>query len=188
MEGGSFLSKLILLLILEFSATATATNIASSSSLCPHSTSSVVHWLAYPPEIQRSVRTGNLSGYLIDYIAAVLPTCCPTLKLNYSEMNVTSSEELEMSIRKDRSSYLSLYFPVFANKKETEQYQRPFIGLYNSPGPAVLVPVAEGAGISSSFSVNVVKKSWKLLLLAFVMAAFFGIVIWALVRVSQLNL
>ena len=93
-----------------------------------------------------------------------------------------------MLIRKDRSSYLSLYFPVFANKKETEQYQRPFIGLYNSPGPAVLVPVAEGAGINSSFSVNVVKKSWKLLLLAFVMAAFFGIVIWALVRVSQLNL
>lgn len=154
----------------------------SYSQFCLHSPVSVVKWLAYPPEIQRDTVHKNITGDLVKYMAKVLPSCCPSAKLTYSQMNVTSSEEVEMLIRKDKSSHLSLYFPVFANKKETEQYQRPFYGLYNSPGPAVLVPMDGNGETQGSFGVSAVRKSWRLLLFAFVMAAGFGIITWFLVR------
>ena len=163
-----------------------ATNFYWQAPVCPHSSISVVNFLAYPPEIQISTQSGNLSGQLVKYIAQVLPTCCSSVKLIYSEMNATTSEEVELLIRKDKNSYLSLYFPVFANKKETEHYERPFFGLYNSPGPAVLVPLGKEEN-RSSFGVTAVKKSWKLLLLAFLMAAGFGILTWALVSLIKLT-
>lgn len=145
--------------------------------LCPESKKAIFHWLPYGTELAYSNRTG-MRGELYEFLSLALKKCCSTLHLTYSKMKVNSSKEIELRLRKDSSEFLSLYFPVFANKYQKEKYQRPFIGLYDSPGPIVFAvdkPSQKGAVLTA------LTQSWQIPALCVLLASISGVILWFLV-------
>lgn len=148
---------------------------------CPESKTALFHWLPYEDQLLFNNKTKQVQGKLKGYIAQALRICCSSLQLNYSQMKVDSSKEIELFIRKDRSAGLSFYFPVFANKYQKEKFQRPFIGLYDSPGPVIIVndkDDAKGAVLTA------LTQSWQIPALCVLLASISGVVLWFLVSKS----
>lgn len=145
-------------------------------SLCPESPKASFYWLPYGEELMYINKT--VSGDLYVFISSALEVCCSSLELKYFQMKVNSSKEIELKIREDRSQSLSLYFPVFANKYQKEKFQRPFIGLYDSPGPIVFAvdqPFQKGAVLTA------LTKSWQIPALCVLLASISGVILWFLV-------
>ena len=151
---------------------------------CPQSKTIVLKWVPFPPSVLRwNITTDKIYGELSDFLTKVLPKCCPSLNYSSFMLKVNKSKDIEMAIRQDNSSYLSLYFPVLAHKHDTEQYQRPYIGLYYSPGPALLTLATEESGPFNRMTLtSVIKSSWGFLAFIHGLTCIFGVVIWILVR------
>lgn len=167
--------QVVFLLLLFFGSLPTAKT--EIKSLCPESSKAIFHWLPYGKELDYSAKSG-MKGDLYRFLRAALDECCSTLKLTFSQMKVNSSKEIELRIREDKSKFLTLYFPVFANKYQKEKFQRPFIGLYDSPGPIVFAvhqPSQRGAMLTA------LTKSWQIPALCVLLASISGVILWFLV-------
>ncbi|EDO31984.1 predicted protein [Nematostella vectensis] len=144
---------------------------------CPKSKTVTLHWLPYGRDIYMNKTSGNATGKLAEFLEYALKFCCPTLKFNYSPMKVESSKDIELSIRNDKSVELSLYFPVFANKYQKEKYQRPFIGIFDSPGPIIFV---NEKSPKNGAVFTAMTKSWQIPALCVLLAAISGVILWFL--------
>ncbi|XP_031563547.1 uncharacterized protein LOC116299055 [Actinia tenebrosa] len=144
---------------------------------CPESKTALFYWLPYENQINFDNRTKQVKGTLKDYITQALQICCSSLKLNYSQMKVDSSKEIELFIRKDRSAGLSFYFPVFANKYQKEKFQRPFVGLYDSPGPVIFVYDKDN---TKGAVFTALTQSWQIPALCVLLASISGVILWFL--------
>ena len=142
---------------------------------CPQSKTAHFHWLPYESQLKFDNKTKKVYGKLKGYIAKALSICCSSLQLNYSQMEVDASKEIELFIRKDRSAGLSLYFPVFANKYQKEKFQRPFIGLYDSPGPVIFVYDKEP---TKGAVLTALTQSWQIPALCVLLASISGVLLW----------
>lgn len=150
--------------------------------VCPESKTAIFYWLPYGKELAYSNKTG-MRGELYEFLSFALTKCCPDLDLIFSKMKVNSSKEIELRLRKDSSEFLSLYFPVFANKYQKEKYQRPFIGLYDSPGPIVFTvdkPSQKGAVLTA------LTQSWQIPALCVLLASISGVILWFLVSTNNI--
>lgn len=145
---------------------------------CPESKTALFHWLPYQSQLVFDNKTKQVQGKLKTFTAQALRICCSSLQLNYSRMKVESSKEIELSIRKDRSAGLSLYFPVFANKYQKEKFQRPFIGLYDSPGPVIFVYDKDN---TKGAVFTALTQSWQIPALCVLLASISGVILWFLV-------
>ena len=159
----------------------------SSRFSCPQPNKVVFHWTALPPEIQWNITTGEITGQLAETIDSVWSSCCPSLSFSYSRLSANSSKDIEISIRRDKSPHISLYFPVFSHTKVITQYQRPYIGLYYSPGPALVMP-DRGEKSSLKTLLWVSETPWLILTAGNGLTLIFGVLMWLLVSILDIFL
>ena len=159
----------------------------SSRFNCPQPNKVVLNWVAFPPIINGwNTTTKEPTGELPETLNTVYSNCCPSLSFSYSWLSANSSQDIEISIRRDKSSQLSLYFPVFSHTKVITQYQRPYIGLYYSPGPALIILDTGENNLLDNLVVTT-KASWLILAAANGLAIIYGVIMWLLVS-SQISL
>jgi hypothetical protein len=160
--------------------------VKTSQPLCPTSLTTKFFWHQYENHMasdSRGKMTGKLQGFLEDAIEM----CCPDMsRLNYIEILVNDSKNMENMVSKDQwSKDLKMYFPVFGNRDSLSRYERPFIGLYDSPGLVVFVPVTNER-MWNGFLV-VATQLWQVIALSFLLAAISGILVWFLVSIIKFD-
>jgi nitrate reductase NapE component len=173
---------LVVLVITSCNMTWAAVN---TSVFCPSILNITVNWIELIPFLWIDWKRNNftgLVGYLPAYTGIAAHKCgCPMLYFNYRQMNISSSEEIEIKIRESlRSTVPELYFPVFANRKESTQYQRPFLALFQSPGPAV-IQLNLGSWEENISSLNMILQTWPILSVFLLLGILAGFIVWAIV-------
>ena len=61
--------------------------------------------------------------------------CCPNLEIIHEKVDINSSCEMEILIRHTAPDEPRVYFPIFANRGDGEQFERRFLGLFDSRRP-----------------------------------------------------
>ena len=148
---------------------------------CPSFETVRLHWQDFHPFTHYNSSSKSLEGDLSRYMNTALNACCPRLRIYDEKINITSSCEMEILIRRNHDKNPVIHFPIFSNKGETEQLQRRFVALFHSPGPAVL-KFGHGSDPFSNGFLYLLKNVWALVLISFLHALLAGIIIWALVR------
>ena len=148
---------------------------------CPSFETVRLHWQDFHPFTHYNSSSKSLEGDLSRYMNTALNACCPRLRIYDEKINITSSCEMEILIRRNHDKNPVIHFPIFSNKGETEQLQRRFVALFHSPGPAVL-KFGHGSDPFSNRFLYLLKNVWALVLISFLHALLAGIIIWALVR------
>ena len=110
--------------------------------------------------------------------------CCPNLEIIHEKVDINSSCEMEILIRQTAPDEPRVYFPIFANRGDGEQFERRFLGLFDSPGPAVL-KVNHGITSSSNEILYFLKDVWTIVVISFLHAVLAGMIIWYLVCTSR---
>ena len=117
---------------------------------------------------------------LVYFMRSAVNTCCPIVQITSERVNVTSSYDLEILIRTCHDDHPTVYFPIFSNRGEKQQFDRRFLSLFDSPGPAVL-EFSRGPDSSLSGFPYLLKNTWKLMLIFFLHPLLAGMAMWALV-------
>jgi hypothetical protein len=177
------------LLLSSYNVSAAAGNSDGRFPYCPTPLSNLtLSWSSFRPHLwlgnsNASSNTTQPDGDLKKYIEESTQKCCPWINTTYLKSNITSSDEIEIAIRKHREPNLMLYFPVFANRNDKKHFDRPFIGLFKSPGMAVLE-------IASSEEMSDDSQAWGSMISALPYLAelalagtISGIVMWMLVSI-----
>ncbi|CAH3167157.1 unnamed protein product [Pocillopora meandrina] len=146
---------------------------------CPSFETVRLHWQDFHPFTHYNSSSKSLEGDLSRYMNTALNACCPRLRIYDEKINITSSCEMEILIRRNHDKNPVIHFPIFSNKGETEQLQRRFVALFHSPGPAVL-KFGHGSDPFSNRFLYLLKNVWALVLISFLHALLAGIIIWAL--------
>ncbi|XP_031553796.1 uncharacterized protein LOC116290828 [Actinia tenebrosa] len=179
----SMVKKVIIILSAVFSFNMTLARNDSMS--CPSILNITINWIELMPflffSLEYNNKTGLAAGYLPYYMQRASNKCgCPMMSFNYQRMNISSSEEMEIKIRSSlRTTTPELYFPIFANRKESTQFQRPFLALFQSPGPAV-VEVEVGSWSENVASINMVMQTWPILSVCLLFGILAGFIVWAI--------
>lgn len=147
---------------------------------CPSFNEIKLRWLDFDPFTHYNSSSKRLEGHLVRFMRSAFGTCCPSVQFVDERLNITSSLEMEIFIRQNHDHSPTVHFPIFSNKDDKEQFERRFIPLFDSPGPAVL-KFARGLDSTSTGSTHLLKDTWKLILICLLHAILAGIVIWALV-------
>ena len=134
-------------------------------------------------------QTLNEKGIFLQIIKAAVEICCFTAKLSFHQLDPTSDREIEAfvydAIKADRNnpnnSIIKLFGLEYAYKKSQYVYdsQKPFLGLYRSPGPALVMkrpPAKEPVFLGDIFV-----KSFAIVLFLVSSAWIVGILVWVLV-------
>lgn len=171
-------SRLALLLTCSFVLSYIA---ESSETLCPKSQTSTFFW--HPYEDMESDRNGTMTGKLRGFLETSMQSCCSKMALpKYAEILKKDAKNMENLIRKDQGSKeLKMYFPVFGDRNSEVRYERPFIGLYDSPGIVVFVPANNEKMWNGFLAVGT--QLWQVITLSFLLAGISGILVWFLVRI-----
>lgn len=147
---------------------------------CPSFTKIKLRWHEFHPFTHFNPSSKSLGGHLIRFMTNAFNTCCPTVQFTEERVNVTSSGEMEVLIRQNSDDILAAHFPIFSNRGEKEQFERRFIALFDSPGPAVL-KFTRGLESYSTGFLHLLKYMWKLILICLLHATLAGMGIWLLV-------
>ena len=165
----------------------------ASSPRCHQLTKSVC-WLNSPPYLFKDDDTGNISGAFNEAIEFLLSKCkndcnpkpaykrCEnsSSKLNYSRDQVENAKELTECMK--MKSGFDLVFPVLNSHVMSENFHRSrFQDIVSSPGIAVL---KNREVLANKARWNVIKEFsqiWTVIVLALLLNAIFGILIWVLV-------
>ena len=145
-----------------------------------------VCWLNSPPYLFKDNDTGNISGAFNETIEFLLNKCknycyCEnsSSKLNYSRQ-VENATELTKCM--ETTSGFDLVFPVLNSHVRNERfYRHRFQDIISSPGIAV---VRNREVLVEKARWNVIKEFsqiWTVIVLALLLNAIFGILIWVLV-------
>lgn len=147
---------------------------------CPSFNEIKLRWHEFDPFTHYNSSTKSLEGHLVRFMRNAFNTCCPVVQIAEERVNVSSSCEMEILIRQNHDDNPTVYFPIFSNRAEKEQFERRFIALFDSPGPAVL-KLGRGLDSSSTGLLHLLNNMWKLILICLLHAVLAGIVVWALV-------
>ena len=181
------------------SVTSTSTPDSSQSTSKPTASSPRCHqlkvcWLNSPPYVFKDDDTGNISGAFNEAIEFLLSKCkndcnpkpaykrCEnsSSKLNYSRDQVENAKELTECMK--MKSGFDLVFPVLNSHVMSENFHRSrFQDIVSSPGIAVL---KNREVLANKARWNVIKEFsqiWTVIVLALLLNAIFGILIWVLV-------
>ena len=181
------------------SVTSTSTPDSSQSLSKPTVSSPRCHqlkvcWLNSPPYLFKDDDTGNISGAFNEAIEFLLSKCkndcnpkppykwCENLssKLNYSRHQVENAKELTECMK--MKSGFDLVFPVLSSHVMSDNFHRVrFQDIVSSPGIAVL---KNREVLVNKARWNVIKEFsqiWTVIVLALLLNAIFGILIWVLV-------
>ena len=181
------------------SVTSTSTPDSSQSTSKPTASSPRCHQLKVcsfnsPPYLFKDDNTGNISGAFNEAIEFLLSKCenycnpkpaykwCENLssKLNYSRHQVENAKELTECMK--MKSGFDLVFPVLSSHVMSDNFHRlRFQDIVSSPGIAVL---KNREVLVNNARWNVIKEFsqiWTVIVLALLLNAIFGILIWVLV-------
>lgn len=147
---------------------------------CPSFSKIHLRWHEFHPFTHYNSSGKTLEGDLPRFMQNAFNICCPNLQMHNERVNISSSCEMEILIRQNHDDNAVVHFPIFSNRGEKEQFERRFIALFHSPGPAVLKFV-RGLGSFSAGFLYVLKNWWKLILISLLHAILAGMIIWALV-------
>lgn len=150
---------------------------------CPSFSKVHLKWHEFHPFTHYNLSSKTLEGDLIRYIRKALNICCPTLQILEEKVDINSSCEMEIHIRQNTAFEPTVHFPIFANKGEEEQFERSFIELFDSPGPAVL-KINQESSSSPNGLLYLLRDVWKLIVISLLHAVLAGMVIWAVVCIS----
>ncbi|EDO46632.1 predicted protein [Nematostella vectensis] len=154
---------------------------AANVSICPQSFPNLtINWLPFMPHIEQNA-SGGVDGDLHNYFTKAQFQCnCPQTNLLFNKLNVSSSSAMEIEIR--RTPYNTppeLFFPVVANRKEDKHFQRKFLELYISPGPAI-VKFKFGSWDEKLGPLQLFQNSAPYLIICVLLAIVAGFVVWAM--------
>ena len=181
------------------SVTFTSTPDSSQSTSKPTASSPRCHqlkvcWLNSPPYLFKDDDTGNISGAFNEAIEFLLSKrenyCNPkpaykwcenlSSKLNYSRHQVENAKELTECMK--MKSGFDLVFPVLSSHVMSDNFHKVrFQDIVSSPGIAVL---KNREVLVNKARWNVIKEFsqiWTVIVLALLLNAIFGILIWVLV-------
>lgn len=131
---------------------------------CPSFNDIRLRWHEFHPFTHYNSSSNILEGLLVDFMRIAVSMCCPIVQITGERINVTNSYDMEILIRKYNDDNPTVHFPIFSNRGEEQQFDRRFIGLFDSPGPAVL---KFSRGLDSSSLTGfpfLLKNTWKLML------------------------
>ena len=148
-----------------------------STYFCPSFGKITLHWHEFHPFTHYNSSSKALEGNLIHYMRKALNICCPNLEIIHEKVDINSSCEMEILIRQTAPDEPRVYFPIFANRVDGEQFERRFLGLFDSPGPAVL-KVNYGIALSSNEILYFPKDMWTIVVISFLHVVLAGIIIW----------
>ena len=180
------------------SVTSTSTPDSSQSTSKPTASSPRCHqlkvcWLNSPPYLFKDDDTGNISGAFNEAIEFLLSKCkndcnpkpaykwCEnsSSKLNYSYQVENATELIECM---ETTSGFDLVFPVLNSHVMSDKFHKVrFQDIVSSPGIAVL---RNRKVLADKARWNVIKEFsqiWTVIVLALLLNAIFGILIWVLV-------
>ncbi|KAL9979008.1 hypothetical protein ACROYT_G016598 [Oculina patagonica] len=146
---------------------------------CPSFNEIMLRWHEFDPFTHYNSSSKKLEGHLVRFMRNAFNTCCPAVQLIEEKVNATSSCEMEILIRQNHDDNPTVHFPIFSNRGEKEQFERRFIALFDSPGPAVL-KFSRGLDSSSTGLTHLLNNMWKLILVCLLHAVIAGITVWAL--------
>lgn len=136
-------------------------------------------WLYYPPYLMKD-ENGNMIGVFHDVFKDIINICCgknSSNLFNYTRQAMSFTELSECM----KSDEIDFVFPVLG-KHVWREYNRPrFYQLLKSPGIAVS---KNRTHLEQGAKWNVIHEffqTWTVLVLALLLNAIFGILIWALV-------
>lgn len=147
---------------------------------CPSFNEMKLRWHEFHPFTHYNSSRKILEGRLVYFMRNAFNTCCPIVEISDERVNVTSSCDMEILIRQYHDDDPTVHFPIFSNRGEKEQFDRRFIALFDSPGPAVL-KFSRGLDSSLTGFPYLLNNTWKLILICFLHAVIAGMAIWALV-------
>ena len=147
---------------------------------CPSFKEIKLRWHDFDPFTHYNSSSKSLEGHLERFMRNAFNTCCPRVQIASEMLNITSSCEMEILIRQNHDDNPTVHFPIFSNRGEKEQFERRFIALFDSPGPAVL-KFSRGLDSTSTGFTHLLNNTWKLILVSILHAILAGIVMWALV-------
>lgn len=155
--------------------------VPSEIQLCPKSLASTFFWEPYEEMAKDS--NGTLAGKLRGFLESSMQSCCSEITFpTYTKILKNDTENIEILIRNDQGSKdLKMFFPVFGNRGSVLRYERPFIGVYDSPGVVVFVPAKNEKMWNGFLAVGT--QLWQVITLAFLLSAISGILVWFLVRI-----
>ena len=186
------LSKIVVFILLEqfrtFRTAADVINHGNNGSFyrCPSFNKIILRWHEFHPFTHYNSSSKALEGTLVHYMKKALNICCPNLQIVQKKVNINSSCEMEILIRQSVADTPIVHFPIFANRGEKERYERRFLGLFDSPGPAVL-KINHGISSSSNEFIFLLNDLWKLVMVSLLHATFAGMIIWLLVCQASTN-
>ena len=146
-----------------------------------------VCWLNSPPYLFKDNETGNISGAFNEAIEFLLSKCkndckwCENSspKLNYSYQVENATELTECM---ETTSGFDLVFPVLSSHvKNHVFYKVRFQDIISSPGIAVLKNRKVLADKARWNAIKEFSQIWTVIVLALLLNAIFGILIWVLV-------
>lgn len=187
----SALGKIFTIVLLQnvcnFRATVgvSAYNNNGSTYSCPSFGKITLRWHEFHPFTHYNSSSKALEGNLKHYMRKALNICCPNLEIIHEKVDINSSCEMEILIRQTAPDEPRVYFPIFANRGDGEQFERRFLGLFDSPGPAIL-KLNHGITSSANEILYFLKNVWAIVVISFLHAVLAGMIIWYLVRTSKL--
>lgn len=145
-----------------------------------------VCWLHRPPYLIKDSSTGNITGIFHEAMHGLLSKCCgsnSSFWINYSH-ETRNISELTKCMDRD----FDFVFPVLSSQVKSGSYAKArFQNLLRSPGIAV---IKSRNHLERQAKLNVIREffqTWTVLVLALLLNAIFGILIWFLVSM-RLNL
>lgn len=179
-----FKQKLYILILLgklhscETKADVVGTN--ESDFHCPSFDEVRLRWHDSHPFTHYNSSSKILEGRLVRFMRRAVNTCCAVVQITGERVNVTSSYDMEILIRKYHVDDPTVHFPIFSNRGKKQQFDRRFIALFDSPGPAAL-KFSRGLDSSLTGFAYLLKNRWKLILICFLHPVLAGMAMWGLV-------
>ena len=102
---------------------------------CPSFGKIALRWHEFHPFTHYNSSSKALEGNLVHYMRKALNICCPNLEIIHEKVDINSSCEMEILIRHTAPDEPRVYFPIFANRGDGEQFERRFLGLFDSRRP-----------------------------------------------------
>ena len=106
-----------------------------STYVCPSLGKIILRWHEFHPFTHYNSSSKALEGNLIHYMRKALNICCPNLEIIHEKVDINSSCEMAILIRHTAPDEPRVYFPIFANREDGEQFERRFLGLFDPQAP-----------------------------------------------------
>ena len=144
-----------------------------------------VCWLHSPPYLMKDSSTGNITGIFHQVINDIFSKCCAQKSSSWLKyvFEARNSEELNNCMQQPQK--YDIVFPVLlSNIQSNYDLTKRFQKLISSPGIAVIKNRKFLEERAKFNALQEISQSWTVLLLALILNAIFGILVWALVSIT----